>query len=125
MWNNLTYGQSIFSSIRYRFNNFSNSDLRSGINTFSNMKDTLHRGINSFSNSRLVRFLDSDAFGKIVRNGAEILADNNVIRRKTEDKAMNFADVLRELQHGNYSKALNYADSMLRNDFAEGNHFRN
>ena len=70
-------------------------------------------------------FLESDAFGKIVRNGAEILADSNVITRKTEDKAMNFAYLLRELQHGNSSNALNYAGSMLSNDFAEGNHFRN
>ena len=113
---------NLFNSFRDKFNNF----YRSGINNFSNVKDTFQRGINSFSNSRLVRFIGSDEFGNIVKEGSQFLESKHIISRKTEDKARNLVDLLSELKKGNYGSALNYAGSMLSNDFASlpSGHFR-
>ena len=114
---------NLFSSIRDKFNNFSNN-LRSEINTFSNIKDRFQRGINSFGNSKFMKFLESNDFGNIIRSGAEYLANKDIISHKAEYTSMNIADLLKELQHGNYGNALNYGTSILKSDYAQGYHFR-
>jgi len=38
---------------------------------------------------------------------------------------MNVADLLKELKRGKYGNAINYGTSILNNDYAQGNHFRN
>ena len=89
MWNNFKYAKSI-SRIR--------NTLRICINTFSNVRGTIQRGINDFSNSRLVKFLESNDFISIVRNGAHFLESKSLITRKTEDKSRNLVDMISELK---------------------------
>ena len=112
---------NLFSSIRDRF-----SRVSRGINTFSNAAQAIKDRINSFSNSRLVKFLGSDEFGNIVKNGVEFLESKNLITRKTEDKARNLVDLLSELKKGNYANTINYGSSIVSDDFSAlpSGHFR-
>ena len=58
--------------------------------------------------------MESPVFGNIIKSGSEILANNQIISRKTEDRARNLVDMLSELKQTNYGNALNYGSSIQR-----------
>ena len=97
--------------------------VRKSINTFNNIKSNVERKLNTFHNYKIIKFLKSPVFGNITKSGSEILVNNQIISRKTEDRARNLVDMLSELKQTNYGNALNYGSSIF-NDFADKEHFR-